>query len=358
MQKIISIIALSSISVCLAVTGTDLSNRIIIDGFSHDFTIDEEILSDSLGNLLESPADSYWGEYNDVKQLKVTWDASYLYLAVDACSWDNNVMLFIDIDDDYGIEDMSELNAWQRSFKFYNWNPDFLVGTWDTNDIPQFWKVQEGGTMQIEQISTIETSATFNTGNLEGAMETKIPWEILKTNGRSLQHIKLLTVITSGDDYSSGPDCAPDNLGGMANDTGQKVVLDNYAEIIIDADEDGNPDMNIEPKEQRIFYKKPPFEAIPLLINNVIFTNGKTFAPSIEQEINFELVSNRSSEFSVEIFDVNGKFIDYAEKYDDLEWSWDGKNNNGSFVPFGVYILRFIADSGEVSHREAVVVIK
>ncbi len=357
MQKIISILVLFSISVCFAVTEADLSNRIIIDGLSHDFTHDEEILTDSLGNLLESPADSYWGEYNDVKQIKVTWDASYLYLAVDACSYDNNVMLFIDVDDDYGIEDMSELNAWQRSFKFYNFNPDFLVGTWDTNDIPQFWEVQEGGTMQVEQIFTIETSATFDTGNLEGAMEIKIAWGILKSNG-SIQHIKLLSVITSGDDYSSGPDCAPDNLGGMANKSGQMVVLDNYAEILIDADEDGNPDMNIEPQMRTTFYKKPPFEAIPLLINNVIFEKGKTFAPSIEEKINFELVSNRASEFSVEIFDVNGTFIDYAEKYDDLQWSWDGKNDNGSFVPFGIYILRFIADSGEVSHKEAVVVIK
>ena len=357
MQKIISIIALSSISVCFAVTGTDLSNRIIIDGFSDDFTIDEEILIDSIGNLLESPADSYWGEYNDVKQIKVTWDASYLYLAVDACSWDNNVMLFIDVDDDYGIKDMSEVNAWQRSFKFYNWNPDFLVGTWDTNDIPQFWKVQEGGTMQVEQIPTIETLATFDTGNLEGAMEIKIAWEILEPNGRSIHHIKLLSVITSGDDYSSGPDCAPDNLGGMANESGQMVVLDNYAEILIDNNGDG-PDMEVEPQKRTTFYKKPPFEAIPLLIYNVIFENGKTFAPSIEEEINFELVSNRGSEFSVEIFDVNGKFIDYAEKSDDLEWFWDGKNDNESFVPFGIYILRFIADSGEVSHKEAVVVIK
>ena len=357
MQKIILIIALSSISICFAITGEDLSNRIIIDGFSHDFTIDEEILTDSLGSLLESPADSYWGEYNDIKQINVTWDASYLYLAVDACSWDNNVMLFIDIDDEYGIKDMSEVNAWQRSFKFYNWNPDFLVGTWDTNDIPQFWKVQEGGTMQVEQIPTIETLATFDTGNLEGAMEIKIAWEILEPNGRSIHHIKLLSVITSGDDYSSGPDCAPDNLGGMANESGQMVVLDNYAEILIDNNGDG-PDMEVEPQKRTTFYKKPPFEAIPLLIYNVIFENGKTFAPSIEEEINFELVSNRPSEFSVEIFDVNGKFINYAEKYDDLEWSWNGKNENGSFVPFGIYILRFIADSGEVSHREAVVVIK
>ena len=59
MQKLI--IVLFSISVCFATTETDLSNRIIIDGISDDFTIDEKILYDSLGNLLESPADSYGG---------------------------------------------------------------------------------------------------------------------------------------------------------------------------------------------------------------------------------------------------------------------------------------------------------
>jgi len=270
------------------------------------------------------------------------------------------VLLFIDIYDDYGIEDMSELNAWQRSFKFYNCNPDFLAGTWDTNDVPQFWKVQEDGSMAVEQISTIETSSTFDTGNLAGAMELKISWETLFNEEDSLQNfpsIKLLSVITGGDNHTSGPDCAPDNLGGMTNDSGQMVVLDNYAEILIDADDDGNPDMNIEPQKQRIFYKKPPFEAIPLLIQNVTFENGKTFSPSLNEEVFFELETNRNSNFTVEIFDVNGKFIDYAEKSDDLEWSWDGKHDNGSFVPFGIYILRFIADSGEVSHKEAVVII-
>ena len=179
MQKIILIIALFSFSVCFADTGADLSSRITIDGVSTDFEDDEVILSDSLGNLLESPTDSYWGEYNDLKQIKVTWDESYLYIAVDACSYNNNVMLFIDIYDDYGIEDMSILNAWQRSFKFYNCNPDFFVGTWDTNDSPDFWKVQEGGSMQTELIPSVETSATFDTGNLTGAMEIKIAWDTL-----------------------------------------------------------------------------------------------------------------------------------------------------------------------------------
>ena len=362
MQKKSLIIALFSISVCFALTEPDLSNRIIIDGFSDDFTNDEGILSDSLGNLLESPADSYWGKYNDVKQIKVTWDESYLYLAVDACSWDNNVMLFIDIYDDYGIEDMSELNAWKRSFKFYNCNPDFFVGTWDLHDKPEFRKIQEGGSMKVEPVDyTVETSATFDTDNLDGAMEIKILWKTLfYSENRQLQDypkIKLVTVITGSSDFSSGPDCAPDNLGGMTNDSGQMVVIDNYAEIYIDADADGNPDMNVEPQKQTKFLSNPTLPPTPILIQDVIFTNGKTFAPTLNEEIYFELATNRTSEFTVEIFDLNGKFINYAENTEPLSWKWNGKNENENFVPFGIYILRFIADSGEVSNKKAVVVI-
>ena len=127
------------LSCLIAETSADLSDRIIIDGYSNDFTADEEVVND----IHESSSDSYWGEYNDVKGIKVTWDNTFLYIAVDACSWDNNVILFIDVYDYYGIEDMSKVNAWQRSFNFYNINPDNFLGTWDTNDSPQFWKVQE-----------------------------------------------------------------------------------------------------------------------------------------------------------------------------------------------------------------------
>tara|TARA_Y100000588_G_scaffold393969_1_gene512145 strand:+ start:442 stop:1527 length:1086 start_codon:yes stop_codon:yes gene_type:complete len=345
---------------CFATTEANLS-RIIIDGISEDFTNDEAILTNPLGYILESPTDSYWGVYNDVKQIKVTWDSSYLYLAVDACSWNNNVLLFIDIYDDYGIEDMSKLNAWPRSFKFYNWNPDFFIGTWDTNNTPQFWKVQEGGSIQVEQNSTIETSATFDTGNIYGAMEIKIPWGTLYFDQEhslsSFPSIKLLAVITSGDDHSSGPDCAPDNLGGMANNSGQIVILDNYAEIVIDEDGDG-PDMNINPQQRTTFLKAPPFEAIPLSIQNVKFVHGKTFAPLLNEEISFELETNRNSEFTVEIFDVNGTFINYAINIEPLHWKWDGRNINDDIVPFGIYILCFIANSSEISHKESVVVIK
>ena len=351
------------ISLAFCVTGIDFSDRIIIDGLSDEYTLDEFVLSDSVGNLLESPADSYWGEYNDIKQIKVTWDLNSLYIALDACSWDNNVLFYLDIFNDYGIEDMSQMNAWQRSFKFHNLNPDFFIGTWDTNDSPQFWRVQNGGTMQADLLTSVETVSTYDTGNLLGSMEMRIPWDVLYFDDlHSIQEyprIKMVAVITSGDDQSSGPDCAPDNLGGMANSSGQMVILDNYVEILIDANNDGLPDANIEPQKNSYFYKKPPFNTVPLKVENIMFQSGKVFSPLIDQYIFFSLQTNRVSEFNVEIYNLEGRYINNAELDNtELSWKWNGRDLSGSLVDFGVYILRFISASGEVSHKETVVVIK
>jgi len=355
-------------------TADDLSSRIIIDGYSNEFTDDEIILVDSLGNLLELPNDSYWGENNDVKQIKVTWDETNLYIAVDACSWNNNVMLFLDIYDDYGVQDLKKLNTWKRSFKFYNLNPDFFLATWDTNNNPQFWKVREGSSLQADEVS-VEDFATFDTGNLDRAMEVAIPWEVLYySSERSMLNypsIKFLAVITSGDDNKSGPDSVPDNLGGMSENADEMIVLDNYVSILIDApenedDEFGNglPDIGIEPNSRTEYLKKPPFKALPLEIIKVNFDDGKVLAINKMDKISFDLKLNRASIFGVEIYNLEGKHIgnaNYSNIQDEegiQKWEWIGRDKQGKYVPFGLYILRFIAESGEVHHKEAIAVIK
>ena len=51
--------------------------------------------------------------------------------------------------------------------------------------------------------------------------------------------------------------------------------------------------------------------------------------------------------------------MSFAEQdVDPLHWKWNGRDEGGSLVPFGIYILYFIADSGEVSHKEAIILIK
>lgn len=354
-------------SLLFAVTSDDLSNRMVIDGYSNDFSIDERTIQDTMSNSyqsLEPDNDSKWGIYNDVRQIDVTWDDNFLYVAVDACSWSNNVILFIDIFDDYGISDMLELNTWKRAFKFYNSNPDFFLATWDTNTVPQFWKMQTGSSTQADQVS-VEAYSSLNTGKLDRSMEAKIPWNMLYPENDSQRtmknypNIKFIALITSGSDYKSGPDVAPDNLEGMPNDANKTVIIDNYVEINVDENGDGLPDMDVAPFKRVTYYKKPPFKPIALKVIKVTFPEGKIFSP-YRNPITFGIETNRLSPFNVDIYNLQGKYVNRAEPVtnEELLWKWDGKDKSGKIVSAGVYILRFISDSGEVSKKSAIVVIK
>ncbi len=348
-------------------TSEDLSSRIIIDGYSNEFAIDEKLMINPMENPaqpLESDSDSKWGIYNDVRNISVTWDANFLYVAVDACSWDNNVILFIDIYDDYGIQDMLDLNTWKRAFKFYNCNPDFFLATWDTNTSPQFWKMRTGSSTQADQVS-VESFSTFNTGKLDRSMEAKIPWNILYPSDDSTRtmknypNIKFLAVITSGSDYKSGPDVAPDNLSGMPNDANQMVILDNYVMVPVDTDHNGIPDFGVKPNYVDSFYKMPPFKPISLKVLDVNFPNGRVFSP-YKNDLIFNITTNRLSPFNVKIYDINGKYIGKPESVynEDLSWKWNGKDKNGNIVDSGIYILLIYSDSGEVSEKRAITLIK
>lgn len=372
-KKIIVFVLISiftlTLSLCLqAETAEDLSERIVIDGYSQDFSADEALfIKEPLDSCQELNDDSWWGEYNDVRQLKVTWDEEYLYLAVDACCWDNNVIFFLDVYDDYGIQDMLELNTWMRAFKFYGSNPDFFMGTWDTNDNPQFWKLDEGSNQQAQQV-TIVDSSTYNTGELDRSMEAAIPWSKIYYNSeRNMADypiLKMVAVVTTGSDNLSGPDVIPNNLGGMPDDAQSTALLDNYLLLNVDADSSGTPDFGVKPREIVDFYKTPPFKEIALEINKVKFPDGKILYQSGSEPIPFNILLNdttRIISFDAEIYNLEGRHLADATKVGDahaMSWTWDGRDKHGKKVPFGIYLLRFIADSGEISKNEAITVIK
>jgi len=349
-------------------TGEDIYDRFVLDGISDEFTEDEFILRDSTGESLESETDSYWGEYNEINQIKVTWDANNLYVAVDGCSWDNNVILYLDIYDDYGLEDQSELNVWVRNFKFYNLNPDFFLATWDNNTNPQLWMIREGQSKNADEINS-EDYAGFNTGQLGKSMEAVISFEDLYySEWRSMRNfpsIKVIALIVAGGDYTSGPDCAPDNLGGMAQDAGEDVVIDNYAEILIDSDGDGYPDTNnIEPWERVTYLETPPVKGTALDITRVEFPDGKGFNRNKEEHISIRFYTNRLTPYFVDVFNMEGKKVgsaveissNDAEKFYDYEWY--GLDLSGKPVPYGIYIVRVYSDSGEITRNEAFAVVR
>lgn len=352
----------------LSETGGDIYDRFVLDGISDEFTEDEFVLMDTAGVDLESDTDSYWGENNDIRQIKVTWDAEYLYVAVDACSWDNNVILYFDIYDDYGLKDQQDLNTWMRNFKFYNLNPDFFLATWDTNTNPQFWMIREGQSKMAEEINS-EDYASFDTGQQGRSMEAIIPFSSLYySESRNMQNypsIKIVALITAGGDYTSGPDCAPDNLGGMAQDSGQTVIIDNYAQILIDADGNGSPDTEgVEPFSRVSYLETPPVEAKPLDITKIEFPEGKGFNRQHEDSIKIRFYTNRLTQFYIDIYNMSGKKVGEAvrtgENIEDnyFDYEWNGIDQGGKSVPYGVYIVRVYSDSGEITRNEAFAVVK
>jgi hypothetical protein len=330
------------------------------------FTEDEVLMKTGNGTLLEFPDDSFWGINNDVKQLKVSWDSQFFYVEADAACWGNNVILFFDIYDDYGFTNMRDLNTWKRAFQFYGLNPDFFLATWDGNTVPQFWKMREGSINTADQIS-IESYSSFNTGNLDRFMVAKIPWSLFYYNDQrrmaDYPAIKMVAVITGGSDNTGGPDCMPDNLGGMNNESSATAFLDNYVSVVVDSAGTNIPDLGVRPQDKRTFFKQPPVQAIALNLNRFVFFEGKKLNVGRDQILHFQVKSNRATKLNIEIYNMKGELIadgmnNTAANETGLAqtWSWDGKDKKGRKVPFGFYILRAITDNGEVSKKETIVV--
>jgi hypothetical protein len=93
-------------------------------GFRWDFAPGESVFGATDAGVLEEPTnDSQWGPFNDINQIKVTWDAQNLYVACDGFIWDNNMILLMDFagsggpdfaSDGEGLTAMTGLNSWRR----------------------------------------------------------------------------------------------------------------------------------------------------------------------------------------------------------------------------------------------------
>ncbi len=375
------IVILLPISRICALTSAD--RTIDIDGYSDDFdeyypsgdSLDEGMFTE----IEELKNDSWWGENNDLYQIKITWNNENLFVALDARCWDNNVILFFDVDttDVDSIMRITNMNrlttGWNRAFYLYGICPDFFLATWDTNTKPQFWQMKENSeTEAIDISSSINSYATFSQGELGRSMEASIPWDILfnrfEYNGTIPDSavIRILGVITSKDDGKSGPDCAPDNLGCMPQDGISSVVLDNYILLYLDKDGNGQPDLNIAPRSQIIFHHSLPLKCFPLETIDVTVTN-KVFTPfskNVEKnKVEFEVITSRANPFYGEVYNLSGKKVrnlGMIEAVEETKYSgeWDGKDDNGKIVDFGIYIIRFYTVTGELRENIPVVLIK
>ncbi|MEO5989128.1 MAG: hypothetical protein ABIU54_05235 [Candidatus Eisenbacteria bacterium] len=403
-----------------ALTARDLSSRMRVDGFTTDFTDDEKMFGyNAAANAPEEATDdSRWGVNNDLSQIRVSWDAQYLYIAAEGRIWDNNMVLLFDTVPGRGLTSMTALNSWKRNFDFdttgsgtgNGFSPDFFAATWDGNTSPRLIVQLAGNQVDDERVGPyFSAAATFLQGNTDRAMELRIPWKSVFVGQAGVgtrdtvmtvagvtdtfrlfprgTTIKLSGVVTGGGDGSGGPDSAPDNLRGHTDNTGDLVFIDNYALIDLDRNDDtgaggGGPDgvadWGVSPKSRITFRHQPPVVALRFAVNEVT-VDRPAFAPDRGEKIHFSvdldkrLDANdpvnqvRTLNLTANIFDLRGHFIrnlylsqtrSALSPADPALDMWDGRNERGEIVPPGIYVIRTVIEPSLSRALKSVVVVR
>jgi hypothetical protein len=407
-----------------ATTARDLSARIRVDGFTDEFTDDEKVFgfNEQFEEPEESLSDSKWGENNDLNQIRITWDQKFLYLAGEGRIWDNNMILFIDSISGFGLGAMDSLNSWRRNFVFDSsaaslgggLTPDLFCATWDGNTSPRLIVQERAQRVQDFTVGSgfFQASATFDKGTLGRSMEFAIPWRsvFLGPVGRGTRDtvlvvggvpdtfprfppgtvLKIAGVITAGPDGTGGPDSAPDNTRGHTDQSGDRVVVDNWAIVEIDRNDDtglggGGPDgiadWGVQPRERISFRFRPPIPAS--IARTLRFSladvelDRKAFRPDYGERVRLQpridpppdpgndFHQITTVEIRADVYDARGRYVRnlfpffgrrVLETFQPAVDQWDGRDDDGRLVPPGVYIIRVELKDVSRVNRAVVVV--
>ncbi|MCC6651362.1 MAG: hypothetical protein IT348_09475 [Candidatus Eisenbacteria bacterium] len=402
----------------LAATARDLSSNIRIDGFADDFAIDEAIFgyNEIVGAPEEPWDDSKWGSNEDLNQIYITWDAKNLYIAATGVIWNNNMVVLLDVINGRGLESMVAINSWRRNFQFdtvgsalgNGFAPDLFGATWDGNTQPHLIVQLDGNRVDDQVVGpTFRASASFSQGNLGRAMEFAIPWQsvFLASAGLGTKDtlmtvggitdtlhffppgtkIRIAGVITAGGDGTSGPDIAPDNLGGTTDNSSALVFVDNWAIVDLDllddtglgnGGPDGIADWDVSPKLRTSFRVRPPFLSKQFSASQITF-DRPAFRPDAGERIRFSFQldqpvnpndpadANRVFGITAKIFDVRGRLVrtvvdptrSALDPTNESIDQWDGRDDAGQIVAAGIYVLRLtVTGSTKRATRSFVVV--
>lgn len=338
-------------------TETDKSYLIEIDGKSNDYDQSTESLLRSTDYPKESEFDSFWGEENELTDIKCTWDSNYLYVYIAGVINGNNLMVFVDCQDggipDFKPEDSSESISWNRTLTFSRDYPDFYFGTWPDNSTPENYRaLSDIRDEKFYNSSNFKSASYFPTG-INGGLEFKISWEeLFGTTGGSVPVGALVRISAciTGSWGGSSPDVIPDNSAGASKDGQQRVIMDNFAVVRIDDDDDGFPDIGVDPVDKTTFpISDLPHKPNPIDITSLEVT-PKLISTVHNQKAEISFYLNISKNITIKVFNLKGdkvKTVLYNQpavigKNDPTtnpDLNWDGRDDAGTPVPEGVYII-------------------
>jgi hypothetical protein len=193
--------------------------------------------------------DSQWTAANEIDALYVTWDSSYLYIALDGVVSSNSWIIYLDVDPGgpNGEADLSAIDHWERGavFTYPGFKCDFQYGCYQHQgiyDSDSFWEIITATTSADRSDSIVSAfDSNHNYGDLGGS-ELAIPWDVLYGLGPgTVPPNASISIVASlcwdpEPDGELGGDSAPNNV------TASLPTVDSVHTFVVDGNGDGVPD--------------------------------------------------------------------------------------------------------------------
>lgn len=170
-----------------ATTANSLSGRVVIDGVLDEYDPDEWVLDDST-TFPEIAVDSRWGSDNDISRIALTWDRTYLYIGVEARTFDSFLALFIS-NRAGGLTTLENAGEFRRAIQLPS--PVNLIALAEPGRIPDVARADDTHPFGLVDRGAVHVAINgVRTGPV--GFEMAVPWSILSL----AQPVKLVASIT------------------------------------------------------------------------------------------------------------------------------------------------------------------
>jgi len=193
--------------------------------------------------------DSEWTAANEIDALYVTWDSTYLYIALDGIVGGNSWLIYLDTDPGgpEGQTDLTALDSWERGalFTASGFRADFQYGCYQHQgqfDGDSFERVTSSTTTSSLSDSIFSAFDSQHINGDLGGSELAIPWDVLFGLGHdTVPAGASISIVASicwdpEPDGELGGDSAPNNISAVL------PTIDNVYTFTVDGNSDGVPD--------------------------------------------------------------------------------------------------------------------
>jgi hypothetical protein len=350
----------------LATTGRDLRSRIIIDGYTTDWEDDEWVLVASTA-FPEISGDSRWGTDNDITASAITWDDYNLYVAVRAVTVNTALMLFLDTMCG-GVDDLTHQEFFRRNIEFGGLSPNFMI------QVDRTAAEALAGYLDCTRPFNLVENKHYKSvyrqdGVNDGALEIAVPWEFIGgfepvESGVVVPAentvLGVLAAITGGTGTGAG-DAAPDPSVVLENDSTRIAIMDNDIRIELDGDGDGFVDTGVSPREIADYALPPGAITDPVrqVLPIKVRLEQKLYTPDLGGVVEFPVTLDPPDYalpvyVTARIYSSEGRLVRTLVEEQPMVLSagpvgieWDWKDDRGSIVPGGIYLIAVSGGAGE-----------